>query len=280
MYKMSKNVSTESPGSGNTKQTPKKRISTSKYWVFTWNNYPKDAMSKCLLEFKDCKYIIGREVGEQGTPHLQGYIESPKLIRPIEHFGLPKGIHWDKRGKNATREDNLIYCSKDGNYETNFKIEDELSKYKGEDLPDELFPWQKQVVELCDTKANDRDIWWIGGGYNCGKSKLCKYLCFYHKATLLAGCSRDALFSVSGKEKIICINVPKHGKIDYTLLEQLKDGMFYSTKYEGKMILMDPPHIFVFTNILKEEVPITAIDKNRLKEIKPEKLTKLLDDTP
>lgn len=264
---MSKNV-LKCPGeAGNTKQPPAKRISTSKYWCFTWNNYPEDGMSNCLIEFKNCKYIVGREVGEQGTPHLQGYVECSKLIRPLEFFSLPKGIHWEKR--KGSREQNIAYCSKEGNYETNMVIKTEVSPYQGEDLPKKLFPWQEEVISLCKSKPNDRDIWWIGGGYNCGKSKLCKYLCYWHNACLLAGCSRDALFSVSGKEKIICINVPKHGKIDYTLLEQLKDGMFYSTKYEGKMILMEPPHIFVFTNILKDEVPITAIDKNRLKVIRP-----------
>ena len=261
---MSKSGQTMSVELGNTKPI---RQSVSKYWCFTHNNYSQDDLSKCLNIFKDksCSYIVGEEVGESGTPHLQGYIESKKAIRPIEYFNLSKTIHWEKR--KGKREDNLTYCSKDNKYHTNFDKKYFPSVYRGEDLPKTLFKWQSDLLSSLDVSPNDRDIYWIHGGYNKGKSKMCKYLCYHKDAALVYGCSRDALFSVNENDKIICINVPKKGRVDYTLLEQLKDGMFYATKYEGRRCLMNPPQVLVFSNIHPDTIDDEDIDKKRLKII-------------
>ncbi|KAH3701634.1 hypothetical protein DPMN_076624 [Dreissena polymorpha] len=52
-----------------------------KNWCFTVNNYT-DEEYKAIREF-DCGYlIVGEERGEeQGTPHLQGYIQLHKKMR-------------------------------------------------------------------------------------------------------------------------------------------------------------------------------------------------------
>lgn len=78
---------------------------------FTINN-PKD-ISKVKDFLSECKYaIIGEEVGESGTPHLQGYAEwkNPKSFKVI-HQGLEKG-HLERR--KGTRWQASEYCRKDG----------------------------------------------------------------------------------------------------------------------------------------------------------------------
>jgi len=90
----------------------------SRAWCFTLNNYTEDEEQHFVdMEgHKQLKYmIIGKEVGEEGTPHLQGYIvfqnqktfdQAKKLISLRAHIEKPVG--------NAKQ--NIAYCSKDEEY--------------------------------------------------------------------------------------------------------------------------------------------------------------------
>lgn len=93
---------------GNTKT--KTRVNPSKYWCFTLNNYTMEHLEHLEHSLSKDLYIIGKEVGESGTKHLQGYIEFHKRVRPVEHIGI-KEIHWERT--KGSREDNIRYCSKD-----------------------------------------------------------------------------------------------------------------------------------------------------------------------
>lgn len=83
----------------------------SRAWCFTLNN-PLDEEEKSLKEL-ECRYMIfGREVGEEGTPHLQGYVyfkslkslKQVKKCMPRAHLEVAKG----------NPDQNIEYCSKDG----------------------------------------------------------------------------------------------------------------------------------------------------------------------
>lgn len=78
-------------------------------WCFTVNNYsPEDEQS---IQQIDCKYIVyGREVGESGTPHLQGTIvfEKNKTFKTV--CKLIKGHISVTRDVQAS----INYCKKDG----------------------------------------------------------------------------------------------------------------------------------------------------------------------
>lgn len=90
-------------------------------WCFTWNNYPENWTKDILTEdfvtniFGKFKYIIiGFEIGESGTPHLQGYIEfnSARWFTAIKKIN--PNIHWEIR--RGTPEQAIDYCKKDGNF--------------------------------------------------------------------------------------------------------------------------------------------------------------------
>jgi len=84
-------------------------------WCFTLNNYTNDDIIR-LKTATPCHYMIcGLEVGEDGTPHVQGYIQLltkkrfeivKKLISRRAHIEIAKG----------SAEQNIKYCSKDGNF--------------------------------------------------------------------------------------------------------------------------------------------------------------------
>lgn len=91
-------------------------MSRHRSWCFTINNWtPSDLLSVQSLMKDSCYAIVGKEVGESGTPHLQGYVRlsnaktmyAVKKYLPRAHLELAKG----------NDDDNRKYCSKDGDYE-------------------------------------------------------------------------------------------------------------------------------------------------------------------
>jgi len=91
----------------------------SRGWCFTVNNYSDDDIHR-FRDFHDstngCKYlIIGKEVGEQGTRHLQGYmyLENPRFGNVLRQACGGVG-HWS--AAKGTAAQNQTYCSKDGDF--------------------------------------------------------------------------------------------------------------------------------------------------------------------
>lgn len=91
--------------------TPKKA------YCFTLNNYSvEEHESLKRIAVDECSYcIIGEEIGESGTPHLQGYMLFKRAYRfnTIKDRYLPRcHIEVAKGNPDANR----LYCSKSGNF--------------------------------------------------------------------------------------------------------------------------------------------------------------------
>lgn len=116
-----------------------RQISPANAWVFTLNNYTEQEFEFLSSEFlskrKEYFYIIGKEVGESGTPHLQGYLalkDKKKKFRPLPRFAVMRNnkqaVHFERAKGN--RLQNHKYCSKDGNFITNIHIEENSQEYE------------------------------------------------------------------------------------------------------------------------------------------------------
>lgn len=94
----------------------------SRGWCFTINNYDEKDLDLMKTLGSDVEknagvaYLVyGKEVGKQGTPHLQGYVRfvnartgaSMKKLHPTAHWEAQKGTNFDAS----------VYCKKDGQYE-------------------------------------------------------------------------------------------------------------------------------------------------------------------
>lgn len=83
-------------------------------YCFTWNNYTqKDAE---MVVTYPCKYmVVGHETGENGTPHMQGYVEfaSAKNLSTLKKAWGDKP-HFEARKGTAKQASD--YCKKDGDY--------------------------------------------------------------------------------------------------------------------------------------------------------------------
>lgn len=79
-------------------------------FCFTYNNYPSTELGDNLA----CKYIIyGKEVGESGTPHLQGCVVFPSGKTLSSVIKLLPGCHVEVC-RNLTAS--IEYCKKEGDY--------------------------------------------------------------------------------------------------------------------------------------------------------------------
>lgn len=86
-----------------------------KSWCFTLNNYTEDDVNFLINEEQSTYLVFGKEVGESGTPHLQGYVNWGKTVKrraAMVKF-LPRAS-W--RVANGTADENYAYCTKDGDF--------------------------------------------------------------------------------------------------------------------------------------------------------------------
>jgi len=255
---------------GNTKT--KTRVNSGKRWCFTLNNFEENECYKngsIFTVLKDlCKLaIVGSEIGKSGTPHLQGYFEAKVKCRPIEKFNC-KNIHFESA--KGTRDENKDYCSKEGNVVLTFGFPEEIR------VITVLRPWQQEIMDIIQEQPDDRTIRWyyelLGG---IGKSALVKLLCHKYDAILCNGKSSDMKYSiVKYKEekhkfpKIVIFDVPRSSLeyVSYQGIEEIKNGCFFSTKYESSMVVMNSPHVLIFANEYPHVEKLSA-DRWKITEI-------------
>ncbi|AQR57898.1 replicase [Molossus molossus circovirus 2] len=82
---------------------------------FTLNNYTENDLEIIKKTWPKIAsyYVVGLEVGESGTPHLQGYVEwnSSKEFSTM-HKIFSHRAHWKRRYQNSTAEQAAKYCKK------------------------------------------------------------------------------------------------------------------------------------------------------------------------
>lgn len=85
-------------------------MSRAKRWCYTLNNPTTEYTLEDLCEY----HVFGREKGELGTPHLQGYIIFKKQLVLTAVKKLLPGAHLEVA--RGTPQEASDYCKKDGDY--------------------------------------------------------------------------------------------------------------------------------------------------------------------
>ncbi|AET73220.1 replication associated protein [Phaeocystis globosa virus 12T] len=257
--------SSNSSGEGGNTITPslsnKTQISPCKRWCFTLNNYTNEQYSSIVLLFnsKATTYVIGDEVGEQGTPHLQGYVEFRDKLRPLNLFEF-KGIHWEKAKGN--KDANIAYCSKE-------KVKSSKGIPKPIKTLDTLYPWQAAIEKIALGEPDDRKIYWYwDDDGNIGKSAFIKYMIIKHKILFCSGGKHADIMTLvfnQDMDETSCVmfDIPRanKGHISYASLESIKNGMVCNTKYETGVKVFNPPNLFVFANFPPEDETQLSADR-------------------
>lgn len=261
----------------NKRSTSSNTRDRSRCFSLTLNNYTKEEynnLQELFLSLK-CNYIIGKEIGEKGTPHLQMYIKHKNQISFSTLKKFNERLHIEESRLGA--EYNFNYCAKDLDYITN--MEKDKKRFEATiGLQKRMLityskiiwkPWQKQIIDICKTEPENRKInFVIDEQGNSGKSFLCKYLFLSNEGVIIAeGKKNDILNQIKMSidngilPKIVLLDVPRNQVFKhYTVIEQMKNGLLYSGKYEGGVCCFNPPHVFVFTN---NEIDETVLTKDR-----------------
>lgn len=235
-------------------------------FCFTVNNYKISDIHELMDVFgrMDAKYVIGQEVGENGTPHLQGYCRLKNRLRFNQIKDIMPTAHIEKcRG---SEQQNIVYCTKDNKFVTNIDGLEPLDDYFDINLRTD---WQFEIMQLIDTKPKPRTIHWYwepDGGR--GKTTLARHLVINRKDTIVVNGSANhikyAIVECEKKPRVIIWNVPKTDSVDFKALEEVSDGMFFSTKYESGMCVFNYVHMIVFCNY---EPPSTCNGRIVIKRI-------------
>lgn len=225
-----------------------------------------DTLDEILLSLFNCKrYVFQLEQAPStGNLHFQGYCEfkNKKTKNGVKNV-IDKKTHWEPAKRDA--HTNWVYCTKDDTRIRGPWVKGFPMPVK---LPITTFrPWQAKVWDLYQTEPDDRSIYWFydyQGG--TGKTAMAKYLCIKGDALYVNGKASDVKCAVAqAKEKgmtIKCViwGIPRSQEkyVSYAAIEEIKDGIFFSGKYESAQVIINSPHIFVFSNFYPETTALSA----------------------
>lgn len=170
----------------------------SRSWCITINNYSQEEWNMCIGE--DCVFsVFAPEVGENGTPHIQGYIyyKNPKKFKTVKklypraHLSVPKGTPeqnlkyiqgpYEKDGKQKPfNPDAVVFgdCPKQGN-RSDLDVVKEVLKESGRmrDVVNVATSYQSVRMAECILKYHEKPrsakpyVRWFWGATGTGKSK-------------------------------------------------------------------------------------------------------------
>lgn len=239
-------------------------------FVFTVNNYTDDDI-KLIDDAKDkYKYIVyGKEVGESGTPHLQGYCELKRQQRnSYIHKFIPRGFFAKRLGTAAQA---IKYCKKDGDFtehgtpnkqgkRTDIEAIKERIK-KGESYI--TIAWDcanynimKMAKELCSLRPlsheyNEKTVFWLWGETGSGKTRTAMEACpaddTWHATT---GMWFDGYFG----QGYAIIDEMRAKDWPYALMLRLLDGYQLRIPIKGGFTVWNPHTVYITCPLPPEKI--------------------------
>ena len=147
--------------------------------------------------------------------------------------------------------------------------------------PNQLYPWQIMVLRKLICQDKRKVLFVVDFDGDKGKTELTKYLM----------CRFGAFFSTGGRLPDLQHTFSKHRNCrfaafdlprardfyPYEFMEQLKNGMFHSPKYNSKNVTFNPVQVVVFMN---SEPDRTQLSKDRYDVIYLRDIVRELNDIP
>lgn len=246
-----------------------KKVVAYRGWFFTiWETENTCFSEVFIQEFLiNCKWFCFQleQCPTTGRLHYQGCcywgsVKKSSVINEAFPSSQWKKLKCAKAGK--------LYCSKNATrvkgpwtkgIQLPIKIKDPLEGLQP-------YPWQSAVLDIIREEPDDRSIYWMWENQGkTGKSALCKHLVLQHGAMVLSGTLKDLMYGIASMKevpRVVIWDIPRahENHCSWAGIEKVKDGLFFSSKYEGRMVCYNPPHILCFANF---EPPLEALSHDR-----------------
>lgn len=118
------------------------------------------------------------------------------------------------------------------------------------------YPWQQEVIEIVSAVPCRRTIYWVYDSCgNHGKTYLATYLVDKYDAFYSnGGKAVDLTYAYTGQKVVVFDYVRAAAEfVGYGVIEQLKNGILMSTKYNTCVKRFEIPHVFVFANFVPKD---------------------------
>lgn len=237
-------------------------------FCFTLNNYSPDDIA--AVESLPFKYLIyGKEVGESGTPHLQGYCElaAKKTLSAIKKI-IPRAHIESRRGTSQEAAD---YCKKDNDFVehgvcSNPGKRNDLTAFV-ESVKAQL-PTPESLAESslymryprhCDyvidlyhkpTALSTLDNHWFYGPSGTGKSRQAREL---YPNAYIKSCNKW-FDNYLGEETVIIDDIDDTHKFMGYFLKIWSDHYPFRAEYKGGSRMIRPKRIIVTSNFQPDEI--------------------------
>lgn len=237
-------------------------MSRSRNWCFTINNYTNNEILAC--DEIECSYIVyGDEVGDNNTPHLQGYIEfkDAKSLKSVKDK-LGGRAHLEiRRGTPKQASD---YCKKQGTFfergtisnqgkRTDLEAIADLVKDGGvanvaKTRPDAIIKYGRNIERLAELlmepRSTEPTVIWLWGKTGTYKTR-----------TATTGCEPEEYYIWNGtkwwngyhQQKRVIIDDYDWDKSEqgFRYLLRLLDGYAIQVETKGGMLYFNSPEIYI-----------------------------------
>lgn len=232
-----------------------------------------------LKDVFECNKISYAIIIDSGL--MQGYIEGTKAKNVKKLFPGYSIISSNKTFKKELKRAKFVVSNIPGVKNVDIGEYAEVS-WKS---------WQKKIINIIENKEpNKRSVYWIYDDVgNVGKTFLYNYIkASYPLTIILEGDEKAILHQIKKtvdnlrkrhkKETVTHkeLGFPKVAMIDsgrsrgndinYSIIEKIKDGSFYSPKYGGGFCKIPPIHVIIFANVLPQ-IKKLSLDRWKIYEI-------------
>lgn len=253
---------------------------TAKTWCYTLNNYTDEEYVELVNANDGVTYhVIGKEVGEQGTPHLQGCItfQQTKRFNWVKEY-ISQRAHIEKA--NSTNHARA-YCKKDGDFividnreqgrrtdldEAIESLEEGGLKRVKEMHPATFVKYPTGFEKLAASKLPPRDpneppqVYWLWGDTGVGKTRWVYQN--WRVDEIYMATTEHKWYDGYVQQPVLCLDDFRGSDMKFNQLLRLCDRYPHQVEFKGGMVHINSGHIIITSNASPEDTYAGVTEEN------------------